>query len=82
MTINFDSISSHISIDFHFFYFEYHRKDTVEIIEIFNNTTVHSLNLRQQQKVADEMNIIKKKNKKGTSYKSTSRIKYLLNCFY
>lgn len=42
---------------------------------------MHSLNLRQQQKVADEMNIIKKKNKKGTSYKSTSKIKRLLNEF-
>ena len=36
-----------------------------EIIEIFDNTTVHSLNLRQQQQVEEELQIIKKKIKKG-----------------
>ena len=41
------------------------RKNVKEIIEIFDNTTVHSLNLRQQQKVEDEMQILKKKLKKG-----------------
>ena len=44
---------------------EINRKNVKEIIEIFDNTTVHSLNLRQQQKVEDEMQILKKKLKKG-----------------
>jgi hypothetical protein len=52
------------------FYFpsRYYRKDVSEILEIFDNTTVHSLNLRQQQKVEEELQIIKKKIKKGIFY--------------
>jgi D-arabinose 1-dehydrogenase-like Zn-dependent alcohol dehydrogenase len=41
------------------------RKDVTEILEIFDNTTVHSLALRDQQRVEEEMMIIKKKGVKG-----------------
>lgn len=41
------------------------RKDITEIIEVFNNTTAHSLNLKQQQDVEDELQLLKKLRKKG-----------------
>ena len=77
-----------IKLTFHILYiiFAHYRKDTVEIIEIFNNTTVHSLNLRQQQKVVDEMNILQRNNKKGSLHriKTKQKIKMLLvkNAFF